>query len=102
MWITRYQVEGFNGLFIRPGPGRKPAYADTHAEEASARAELLHLIRRASQQSGGERSRWRLSGLRQACDWLKVCALAEIWQLLESFDIRCKRGMCWPLCDRSP
>jgi transposase len=91
-WVKRYQAEGFSGLFIRPGRGRKPAYAAVHEEEAAARAELLHLIRRAPQQSGVERSRWSLAGLRQACDWLQGYTLAGIWQLLDRFDIHYKRG----------
>ena len=39
-----------------------------------------------------DRSRWRLAGLRQGCDWLKTCTLAGIWQLLEPFDIHYQRG----------
>jgi transposase len=26
-WVDRYKTEGFQGLFIRPGRGRKPAFS---------------------------------------------------------------------------
>ncbi len=87
-WGKRYKAEGFTGLFIKPGRGRKAAYAD----EEAARAELLHLIRRAPQQSGVDRSRWSLATVRQACDWLEECTLSGIWQVLERLDIHYKRG----------
>ena len=90
--VKHYQAAGFNGLFIRHERGRRPAYAAEHAEEAAARAERLYLIRRAPQQSSGDRSRWPLAGLRYGADWLKARALAVIGRLLERLDIHCKRG----------
>jgi transposase len=91
-WVDRYKAEGFEGLFIKPGRGRKPAYADEHDEEGVAREELLHLVRREPRQFGVERSRWTLAALRQVCDWLGDCTLPGVWQILDRLGIHYKQA----------
>lgn len=91
-WVKDYRAKGFDGLFIKPGRGRKPAYADKHDEEANAREELLHIVRREPRQLGVERSRWTLAALRQVCGWFSDCTLSGVWQILKRLKIHYKRG----------
>lgn len=56
-------------------------------DEATARAELLHLVRRAPRLLGAECTRWTLAAIREAVPWLAERSLSGIWRLLARFGI---------------
>jgi transposase len=91
-WVSRYQSEGLQGLSIKPGRGRKPAFFDTCADEAEAKMTILHVVRRAPILFGHNRTRWTLSMIAQTCDWLKLSTPGGLSQLLERLGISYKRG----------
>jgi transposase len=64
-WINRYLVEGMEGLLIKPGRGRKPAFFPHHLTEAEAREELKEVVRRSPRLYGLNRSRWWLFWLKK-------------------------------------
>jgi len=45
-WVRRYQAEGFQGLVIKPGQGRKPAIFEQYPDEEEAKMAILHVVRR--------------------------------------------------------
>ncbi len=91
-WVRRYRAAGLQGLVIKPGRGRKPAYAPVQVDAASAQTALLHVVRRDPQQFGHSQSRWTLATLGASCPWLRVTTPAGLWQLLARLDIHYKRG----------
>lgn len=91
-WLDRFEAEGAAGLKVRPGRGRKPAFATRHTDEASARLELLHLVRREPRLFGYPRSRWTLEMIKASCPWLELETQAGLWQLLKRLEISYKRG----------
>ncbi len=91
-WGLRYLAEGPEGLLVRSGRGRKPAFYPQHATAEEAADELQEVVRRSPRLYGLPRSRWWLDGLRQVVDWLKDLTLAGVHTLLRRLGIRYKRG----------
>lgn len=71
-WVHRWEAEGVEGLRIRDGRGRKPAFFAEYTDEKDARQALLLIIRRDRHTLGYERARWRLQDIMGHCDWLQV------------------------------
>jgi transposase len=91
-WVRRYRADGFPGLSIKPGRGRKPAFFEKYVDEAEAKLALLHVVRRDPTLYGYHRSRWSLAMLAQTCDWLHLSTAGGLSQVLTRLGISYKRG----------
>lgn len=91
-WVKRYKTDGFEGLLIKPGRGRKPAFAAQHLTVAEAQAAVLHIIRRDPHQLGEAQSRWTLHGIQRVCTWLQSLTPPGVCQILKRLHIHYKRG----------
>jgi len=89
-WLSRFEQEGVQGLRVRPGRGRKPAFSPQRGEQA--KQSILHLIRRDPRQCGLERSRWTLSLVAERCHWLGRISLSGMSRVLGRLGISYKRG----------
>ena len=91
-WVHRWEAEGVEGLRIRDGRGRKPAFFPEYTDEKDARQALLLIIRRDPHTLGYERARWRLQDIMGHCDWLQLETGAGLHRLLKRLSIRYKQG----------
>jgi transposase len=91
-WVHRYERAGLEGLFIRAGRGRRPAFSPQHTLERKARRALLQVIRRDPCQLGFRRTRWTLSMIRDHCSWLTLDSDSGLYRLLRRLGISYKRG----------
>lgn len=91
-WLNRYEAHGIEGLHIKPGRGRKPAFSPTYESEAEAETALLHVVRRSPSHFGYRRSRWTLRMLGACCDWLRLKSLGGLSRLLKRLGIHFKRA----------
>jgi len=91
-WAHRYQAEGIEGLMVKPGRGRKPAFSPRYQDEAEAKEAILHTVRRDPSMFDKSRSRWSLDLIAHACDWLRVETPSGLSQLLKRLGISYKRG----------
>jgi transposase len=91
-WMDRFIDHGIDGLRIRTGRGRKPAFFPWRASLAAARDDLLHLVQRTPRACGIERTRWTLATLQRACGWLTGVSLPGVHGVLRRLGIPWKRG----------
>jgi len=91
-WVHSYQAEGLDGLPIKPGRGRKPAYSPRYQDKEEAKAAILHTVRRDPSMFGVSSSRWSLGLIARVCDWLRVKNPSGLSQLLKRLGISYKRG----------
>ena len=91
-WVKRYKAEGFAGLLIKPGRGRKSAFATQHLTIAEAQDTILHLVRRDPRQLGEEHSRWTIQRVQHVCPWLQCLTPSGVWQIFKRLHIHYKRG----------
>jgi len=91
-WVERYKTEGINGLPIKPGRGRKPAYSPKYQKKEEAKEAILHTVRREPSTFGESRSRWSLSLIIDVCKWLQVNTISGLSKLLKRLGISYKRG----------
>jgi hypothetical protein len=91
-WVKRYLTQGLAGLTIRPGRGRKPAYAPQYETAASAQEALLHVLHQAPAGYDQSGARWRLITLLAACGWLALRSLGGLSALLARLAIHYKRA----------
>ena len=91
-WVQRYQQAGIAGLRIRPGRGRKPAYAAPCVTPEVAQARIEAVIQQPPCLFGHSQSRWNLQRLLSSLPWLPVTTLPGLWQLLARLKIQYKRG----------
>ena len=91
-WIHSYQAEGIDGLPIKPGRGRKPAYSPRYQEKQEAKEAILHTVRRDPSVFGAPRTRWSLDLIGRVCDWLQIKNPSGLSQLLKRLRISYKRG----------
>lgn len=91
-WRQRYLNQGLDGLQIREGRGRKPAFSPPFQEAETAKESLLHVVRRDPRAFGIEGTRWTLDAIHRVCKWLRVTTLAGIHRLLDRLKIGWKRG----------
>lgn len=92
-WLDRYEAEGIEGLTIREGRGRPPAYAP-HTREA-AKEEIEQVLHCSPRRFGIQRSRWRLQDIRQVISWLRECTLSGVGQILKRLGIRLKKAITY-------
>ena len=93
-WVRRYKTEGFEGLVIKAGRGRKPAFFEQYPDEKEAKVALLHEVRRDPVLFGYDRTRWTLPMIAQTCDWLHLkteAGLSQVLTRLGSPGARCLR-----------
>ena len=90
-WFHRYQENGFNGLFISEGRGRKPAFSPEHDSAQQAKQALFSVVRR-DPWPLVEQTRWSLEAIRKRCPWLRVTTDSGLWRLLDRLGITYKRG----------
>jgi len=91
-WLHRYEAEGINGLPVKPGRGRKPAYFPRYKDKREAKEAILHVVRRDPSMFGSTKTRWDLGLISQVCDWLAVNSPSSLCQLLKRLRISYKRG----------
>ena len=112
-WVNRYLDEGIDGLVIKSGRGRKPAYSPKYETDAEAKEAILHIVRRdpsvfasssmasssmasssltSSSLFASLESRWSLSRIANECDWLQVSTVSGMSKLLKRLRISYKRG----------
>jgi transposase len=91
-WLHRYETEGINGLPVKPGRGRKPAYYPKHKDKQGAKEAILHVVRRDPSLFDSTKTRWDLCLISQVCDWLAVNHPSSLSQLLKRLGISYKRG----------
>ena len=91
-WLHRYEAEGINGLPVKPGRGRKPAYYPRYKDKQEAKGAILHVVRRDPSLFDSRRTRWDLGLISQVCDWLAVNNPSSLYQLLKRLRISYKRG----------
>lgn len=53
---------------------------------------MLHVIRRAPQQFGQERSRWTVGAIQRVCSWMEALSEPGAWQVLHRLGIHYKRA----------
>jgi transposase len=91
-WIERDLHEGLQGLLVRTGRGRKPAFSPGGLSAQEGAEQVEELLHRSPRLSGLERSRWWLAGLKQAGRWMQRLSLSGIWRLLHRFKLVYKPG----------
>ena len=112
-WVNRYLDEGIDGLVIKSGRGRKPAYSTKYETDAEAKEAILHTVRRdpsmfasssltsssmasssltSSSLFASLESRWSLSRIANECDWLQIGTASGMSKLLKRLRISYKRG----------
>lgn len=91
-WLKRYQADGFAGLFIKAGRGRKAAFQPRYRDAASAKETLLHLVNQSPEAYGQNATRWTLDHIRSAADWLQLKTNSGLHHLLKRLKIHYKRG----------
>jgi transposase len=107
-WVKRYLNKGIDGLVIKSGRGRKPAYSPKYETDAEAKEAILHTVRRdpsmfasssvtsssvtSSSMFASLESRWSLSRIADACDWLRISTVSGMSRFLKRLKISYKRG----------
>jgi transposase len=91
-WLDRYQADGFAGLFIKPGRGRKPAFFPQFRSAEAARDAALHVVRRDPREVNELRSRWTLAAIQRVCTWLGQISLPGVSQVLKRLRVNYKRA----------
>jgi transposase len=91
-WVDAYLGRGVVGLVMRPGRGRKPAYARAGLSREQAAAAVLDRVRRPPRAAGLDRSRWTLAGLLAAVLWLTGMSAGGLSRLLPRLGVRYRRG----------
>jgi transposase len=102
-WVKRYLDKGIAGLVIKSGRGRKPAYSPKYETDAEAKEAILHTVRRDPSMFASSsltsfslfaslESRWSLSRIADACDWLQISTVSGMSKLLKRLRISYKRG----------
>ncbi len=89
-WLKRYRAEGIDGLFYRPGRGRKPAFAPKSPEEAET--ELLGTLGSGPGCLNKHQTRWTLETLGKAVSWLEPLSVSGIHQVITRLGISYKRA----------
>ena len=91
-WLNRDEAEGFSGLVIRPGRGRKPAYHQACPPAEAAKEVVLHLVRRDPRQFAEPQSRWTIAALQRVCAWLGQISQPGLCQVLKRLQVSWKRA----------
>lgn len=92
-WLDRYEAEGIEGLPIREGRGRKPAYASAVSCVEEAKEQVKIVLAQSPRRYGLESNRWSLQLLQQTIKWLTNCTKAGTWQLLKRLGFSRKQAL---------
>jgi transposase len=90
-WVQRYQSKGLEGLKVRPGQGRKPAFSPRAEREAKAEVEAL--LHRSPRGFGIRRARWRLQDVGRVLTWLNGYSQAGIYKVLKRLGFSRKQAL---------
>ena len=90
-WLNRYETEGIEGLTIRDGRGRKPAYEPEGVEEAKEQVRLI--LAQSPQEHGLAGNRWQIELIQEAISWLGDCTKAGAWQILKRLGFTRKQAL---------
>ena len=90
--VDAYLRRGVVARVVRPGRGRKPAYARAGLARAQAGAAVLETIHRSPRVAGVDRSRWTLAALLTAILWLGGLSKSGLSRLLGRLGVRYRRG----------
>jgi hypothetical protein len=88
--VTR--LTGSKGWRYVREEGENLLFPPEHTTAEAAQAALEAVIHQRPAAFGQSQTRWTLSGLKQACPWLRVNTLAGMHQVLERINIHWKRG----------
>lgn len=91
-WLDQYEIDGIEGWLVKPGRGRKAAFAVQYPDPGEAKTNLLMVVRRDPGQFGYKCSRWTLEMIAETCVWLTVATAAGLSQVLKRLGISYKRG----------
>ena len=89
-WLRRYNENGIQGLFQKPGRGRKPVYSPKSPEEAET--EVYNTIGQGPEQLNPHQTRWTLQSLGNTIPWLCDVSVSGIHQILSRLGISYKRA----------
>ena len=89
-WLRRYREHGIQGLYNKPGRGRKPAFSPKSPEEAES--ELLVAIGQDPGLVNQHQTRWTLRTLGQVVPWLRDVSVSGIHQILSRVGLSYKRA----------
>ena len=89
-WLRRYKENSIQGLFQKPGRGRKPAYSPKSPEEAES--EVYNTLGHGPEQLNPHQTRWTLRTLGNIVPWLCDVSVPGIHQILSRLGIRYKRA----------
>jgi transposase len=91
-WLDGYQRRGVVALVVRPGRGRKPAYARAGLSRAQATAAVWDTVHRPPRAAGLDHARWTLAALLRTALWLGGLTAGGLSQLLARLGVRYRRG----------
>ncbi|MBV9769228.1 MAG: IS630 family transposase [Bryobacterales bacterium] len=89
-WYHDYLMRGIAGLYIAKGRGRKPACFPCSDEEA--RQKTIEVIHQDPAHFDLKQSRWTLTALRGACEWIACKSVPGVWRMLRRWRIHHKRA----------
>lgn len=90
-WVQRFRAAGPAGLKIKPGRGRKPAYAPHTREEA--RAQVEEVLHRSPLDFGLPRTRWRLQDVQKVVAWLTGQSAVGVYKALKRLGFSRKQAL---------
>jgi hypothetical protein len=91
-WVDRYLERGVAALAVRPGRGRKPAYAKAGLSREAAAEAVLDVLHKPPKAAGSDRARWALAALLASVVWLNGLTVSGVSQLLGRLGVRYRRG----------
>ena len=91
-WLDGYQQRGVVALVVRPGRGRKPAYARAGLSREQATAAVRDTVHQPPRTAGLDHARWTLAALLTAVLWLGGLTASGLSQLLARLGVRYRRG----------
>ena len=92
-WLRRFREQGIQGLYQKPGRGRKPSYAPMSEEDAET--ELQTLVESPPEPTSGHQTRWTLQQIKVSVPWLTDITVQGVHQILSRCGISYKRGRAY-------
>lgn len=89
-WLSRFREHGIQGLFQKPGRGRKPAFAPKSKEDAEE--ELQNTVGMSPDTISEHTTRWTLQQIKVAVPWLTDISVPGVYHILSRLGISYKRG----------
>jgi transposase len=89
-WLSRFREQGIQGLYQRPGRGRKTSYAPKSEEDVEI--ELQNLVDTPPDTNSGYQTRRTLQQIKESVPWLVDISVSGVHRILSRFGISYKRG----------